>query len=270
MAGADDFKSAERGGAREICDLGVFAIFTTAVQIRRMGIIHTLLQAHGGTVVSGPFGGMKLLPEVVWGDGNLPALLLGCYEAELHPAIAQAVARNPTKVVNIGCGEGYYAIGLARLLPQARVFAFDSNQKSQDICRRAAIANQVGDRLIVAGKCDIESLRDVLTSPVLAQTERSLLIVDCEGAEFELLDPARVPETLHCDMIIECHDFAKPGITQVLIKRYSASHDIVDVLEGARDPSQFAIMRGWQSIDRWLAINEGRPVLMNWLVCWAR
>jgi SAM-dependent methyltransferase len=270
MAGADDFKSEERGGARQIHDVGFFQIFTNAIQIRRMGIIHMLLQAHDGMVVSGPFAGMKLLPEVVWGDGNLPALLLGCYEAELHPAIAKAVARNPTLVVNVGCGEGYYAIGLARLLPQARVFAFDSNQKSQDICRRAAVANRVGNQLIVGGRCDTQSLRDVLGHRLLAQTERPLLIVDCEGAEFELLDPARVPETLHCDMIIECHDFAKPGTTEVLKKRFSASHDIADVVEGPRDPCQFVTMRGWHSIDRWLAINEGRPVPMNWLACWAR
>jgi hypothetical protein len=265
MASADDFKSEERGRAGDIRDVGLFQIFTIAVQIRRMGILHMLLQAHDGNVASGPFAGMKLLPEVVWGDGNLPPMLLGCYEAELHPAITQAVARKPTAVVNIGCAEGYYAVGLARLLPQARVFAFESNQKGQEICRRAAVANQVDKRLIVAGTCEIESLRRVL-----AQTERSLLIVDCEGAEIELLDPARVPETLRCDMIIECHDFAKPGATQILRKRFSASHDVVDILEGPRDPSQFASMRSWQSIDKWLAINEQRPVAMNWLACWAR
>jgi hypothetical protein len=200
----------------------------------------------------------------------LPALLLGCCEAELHPAIAKAADRDPTLVVNIGCGEGYYAIGLALLLPLARVLAFDSNQKSQDICRRAAAANEVGNQLTVAGKCDIQSLHDVLARRVLGQAERPLLIVDCEGAEFELLDPARVPETLYCDMIIECHDFMKPGTTEVLKKHFSASHDIVDVLEGPRDPCQFATMRDWQSIDRWLAVNEGRPVPMNWLACWAR
>jgi hypothetical protein len=265
MASADDFKSEERGRAADIRDLGLFQIFTIAVQIRRMGILNQLLQAHDGTVASGPFAGMKVLPEVLWGDGNLPPMLLGCYEAELHPAITQAVTRKPSVVVNIGAAEGYYAVGLARLLPQARVFAFEVNQKGQDICRRTGFANRVNDRLIVEGKCDIEPLRRAL-----AQTGRSLVISDCEGDELELLDPARVPETLHCDMIIECHDFAKPNATEILRKRFSATHDVVDILEGPRDPSQFAAMRSWQSIDRWLAINEQRPVAMNWLACWSR
>ena len=105
---------------------------------------------------------------------------------------------------------------------------------------------------------------------VLPKTERPLLIVDCEGAEVELLHPARVPETLHCDMIIECHDFAKENATQILRSRFAASHDVVDIGEGPRDPSQFASMRSWHSTDRWLAVNELRPVAMNWLACWAR
>src|SRR5262249_43020464 len=156
-----------------------------AIQARRSGIINALFQAHSGNVVSGPFAGMTLLPEAC----DLPSKLLGCYEAELHLAIAKAVGRNPTVVVNIGCGQGYYAVGLARLLPRARVFAFDINAESQEICRRVAVANQVSDRLMVAGKCEIEVLRQVS-----GQAERPLLVVDCEGAELELLDPAHAPE----------------------------------------------------------------------------
>jgi hypothetical protein len=29
-------------------------------------------------------------------------------------------------------------------------------------------------------------------------------------------------------------------------------------------------MQRWQSTDRWLAVNENRPMTMSWLVCWAR
>jgi hypothetical protein len=249
----------------DIRDQALFQISTVVAQVRRNAIFNALLQAHAGVVVSGPFTGMKLLPEASWGDGDLSPKLLGCYEAELHPAVAKAVSRNPGVVVNIGCAEGYYAVGLARLLPGARVFAFETSDKGQDICRRAAVANQVGDRLVVAGKCEIK-----LLSPVVLQAKRPLLIVDCEGAELELLDPAKTPEIRHCDMIIECHDFMNPQITRILRERFSVSHDIDNVSEGPRDPNQFASLRGWQSMDRWLAINEGRPVTMNWLACWAR
>jgi hypothetical protein len=249
----------------DIRNQALVQIFGVAYQARRAAIINTLLQTHGGDVISGPFAGMKLLPEASWGDGDLPPKLLGCYEAELHPSIAKAISRAPDVIVNIGCAEGYYAIGMARLLPRARVLAFELSESGQDICRRAAAANLVDGRVRVAGKCDVEQL-----GQILAQGGRHLLIVDCEGAELELLDPLRVPNILNCDMIIECHDFAKPGITQTLVNRLQASHEVESVIESARDPNQFASLRGWQSLDRWIAINEGRPVTMNWLACWKR
>jgi hypothetical protein len=156
-------------------------------------------------------------------------------------------------------------VGMAKVLPQARVFAFESNEKGQSICRRTAAVNQVDDRVLVDGNCGIEALRRVMS-----QTERPLLIVDCEGSELQLLDPALAPELLRCDMIIECHDFIDPQITSVLQKRFASSHNIENVLEGPRDPNQFASLNRWTSIDRWLAVNENRPVTMNWLVSWAR
>jgi hypothetical protein len=249
----------------DIRDQALLQIFAISAQVRRTAIINTLLGLHAGTVVSGPFAGMKLLPEASWGDGDLSPKLLGCYEAELHPSIAKAVSRLPDVIVNLGCAEGYYAVGMARLLPHASVFAFDTSEQGQDICRRAAAANEVGERVRVAGTCDGEQLCRILTQP-----RRHLLIVDCEGAELELLDPVRVPEILQCDMIVECHDFVKQGITQALIDRFSPSHDIENIMEGARDPNQFASLRGWRSMDRWLAVNEGRPMTMNWLACWKR
>jgi protein-L-isoaspartate O-methyltransferase len=236
-----------------------------ATKARRAKITNALFQAHDGSVVSGPFAGMKLLPEASHGDGVLSAKLLGCYEAELHPSIAKAVFRNPELVVNIGCAEGYYAVGIARLLPQARVFGFDIDPKGQDICNRTAVANDVADRLVVAGKCEIELLR-----PLTENTRLSLLFVDCEGDEVALLDQVHLPGLLHCDMIIECHDFLNPQTTKILKRRFSGSHDIDDVFEGSRDPNQFVSLRDLDSFDRWLAISERRPMTMNWLVCWAR
>jgi hypothetical protein len=249
----------------DIRDQGLHQILMVAIQVRRAMITNEIIRMHGLGVISGPFARMQLLPEVSWSDGDLAPKLLGCYESELHPAIAKAISRNPKAVINIGCAEGYYAVGMAKVLPQARVFAFESNEKGQSICRRTAAVNQVDDRVLVDGNCGIEALRRVMS-----QTERPLLIVDCEGTELQLLDPALVPELLRCDMIIECHDFIDPQITSVLQKRFASSHNIENVLEGPRDPNQFASLNRWTSIDRWLAVNENRPVTMNWLVSWAR
>jgi hypothetical protein len=236
-----------------------------ATQARRADITKALIEEQGLRVASGPFVGMTLLADVCWGDGDMAPKLLGVYEAELHPVIAKAIGRDPKTVINIGCAEGYYAVGMARLLPQARVFAFESDERGQDICRRAATANQVAERVAVAGACDAALLRRTIP-----QNERPLLIVDCEGAELALLDAAQVDGLLRCDIIVECHDFIDPKITSALRERFEQSHDVETVIEGARDPNAFTGLRRWTSIDRWLAVNENRPVMMNWLVCWSR
>jgi FkbM family methyltransferase len=224
-----------------------------------------LLAAQAGLVGGGPFAGMRLLADAAWADGDLAPKLLGCYEAELHPAIERAAARNPQLIVNIGCAEGYYAVGMARLLPAARVHAFEIIDRGQELCRNASIENGVAERLSVAGKCDSQLLKDIT-----AYTGHILLIVDCEGAELDLLDPGRVPALERCDMIVECHDFANSIITQTLRERFSPSHDVETVLEGPRDPNRFTQLRQLPSMDRWIAVNEGRPATMNWIICWAR
>jgi hypothetical protein len=244
---------------------GLYQIFMIGVQLRRSEITGVLVQAHGPKVMSGPFAGMTVLPDAAWGDGDIAPKLLGCYESELHPAIAKAISRNPRVIINIGCAEGYYSIGMARALPNVRVFAFDTEPKAQEICRRAAAANQVANRIAVEGQCGIETLRRLL-----AENDKPVLIVDCEGAELQLLNPAELPGLRSCDMIVECHDFMNAAITKTLQERFAASHDVENIVEGSRDPNQFAPLQRMQSLDRWLAINEGRPATMNWLVCWAR
>lgn len=231
---------------------------------RRAEITSALYQVQHGSVLSGPFAGMTMLPEASWGDGDLAPKLLGCYEAELHPAIAKAIARDPKNVINIGCAEGYYAVGMARALPQSRVFAFDTNALAQAICGRAALTNQVAARAQVAGICTLDALRQIISA-----NDRTLLLVDCEGAELQLLDPNEVPGIQACDVIVECHDFLNPSITTTLRQRFAATHDVEVVCEGPRNPNQFPSLQRWQSSDRWLAVNENRPMTMNWLVCWA-
>ena len=78
-------------------------------------------------VQRGPFSGMTIVPKTSWGDGDSAAKLLGVYEDELHPAVEDAIKRNPDLILNVGCAEGYYGIGLAARLPESHVIAVDIN-----------------------------------------------------------------------------------------------------------------------------------------------
>jgi len=235
-----------------------------AARLRRAELTEELLRALGPTVHSGPFAGMRLGTEASWGDGDLAPKLLGCYEGELHGAIATAVSRRPTTIVNVGCAEGYYAVGLARLLPSARVHAFDTDERAQELCRRAALANGVADQLEVAGLCTGERLRALVAEP-----ERVLVVLDCEGAELALLTQALIAAMVRCDVIVECHDFLTRDATATLMERFRSTHRVDRIVEGARDPNQFHVLEKWAGLERWLAVCEFRPETMTWLACWS-
>jgi hypothetical protein len=58
---------------------------------------------------------MAYIPQAV-GSALIPKLL-GCYEAELHGVIACALNTTYDTIIDIGCAEGYYAVGLALHFP---------------------------------------------------------------------------------------------------------------------------------------------------------
>ncbi|MCX8509932.1 MAG: hypothetical protein ORN49_13820, partial [Rhodobacteraceae bacterium] len=104
-------------------------------------ILNTLAAKSGSKVLSGPFRGMDYAVAATEGAGA--ARLLGCYEASLHPIVEAAVARGYAQIIDIGCAEGYYAVGLALRLPQARVLAHDTNPAAQQACQGFAALNGV-------------------------------------------------------------------------------------------------------------------------------
>jgi SAM-dependent methyltransferase len=232
---------------------------------RRAEINEEILRVAGPVVARGPFKDTRLPIDTSWGEGDFSPKVLGSYEEELHPAIERAIAREPVRVVNVGCAEGYYAIGLARRLPKAQVLAFDIDPKAQAICREAAAANGVAERLTVEGACTSERLRALAT-----QHGPTLVFMDCEGAELDLLDEPTVAALANSDLIVECHDFINRAITPTLTRRFAGSHAVETFAEGARDPNRFAQLRTLGSLDRWLAVCEFRPEQMRWLACWSR
>lgn len=243
----------------------IWEIANVAARARRREIETVFVSQHGRVVQSGLFAGMVLPERVCWGDGDMLPKLLGCYELELHQTLSTILAAHPGLVVNVGAAEGYYAVGLARLLPEVPVFAFDAAELSVDICRDAALLNGVAEQVSVAGPCDPGQLQHLL-----AGAPRPLLVCDCEGCERELIDPAVAPALSATTMVIECHDFLDAAITQTLINRLDASHELVAIREIGRDPNALAFLQPLSSLDRWLAVCEFRPRIMHWLIATPR
>ena len=216
----------------------------------------------GWRVVSGPFRGLRYVPESV-GSIHAPKLL-GTYECELRPQVEALVARAPDFIVNIGAGEGYYAVGLARRLPLARLVAFEANARGRDLTGRMATLNGVATRVEVRGLCELADL-----STALRGTARPVVVIDAEGAEDPLLDPVQVPELLRAAILVEVHDFILPAIGDQLLSRFATTHrhqEIWSEPRTARDLPSFtklAAFSPWRG-QAVRAMDEQRPGRMRW------
>ena len=226
---------------------------------------------HGTTVGTGPFAGMR------YERGQPPSgfvhRLIGSYEAELHPVIAGL--RSYPVVANIGAGDGYYAVGLARRMSEARVHAFEALHSGRKLVEQLARDNGVAGRVTVHASCTADRLREVLAPG-------SLVFCDCEGCELKTLVPDDVPVLRECDLVVELHDFLDPSITPTITERFSPTHDIELVDRAPRGGSLYEFELGLSDDDRAtiaaafaaeenLSMQfEARPTRQRWAVMRSR
>lgn len=214
-------------------------------------------------VQTGPFAGLRLHDVQTWGGGeDIGPQLLGIYEQELHSSLLGFVEQRPSIVINVGCAEGYYSIGLARLLPDARVFAFDIDHRAQEASRANADLNGIGERFRIETNCTPAHLRELVL-----QDPHALIVVDCEGCEKLLFDETNIPALCQANILIELHEFTDRNILTRLNDLFSSSHRVSVIHSGPRDPHKFSFLDGSGDYDKWLLVCENRPELQRWLIC---
>ena len=172
---------------------------------------NTVLKQQGTVVMEGPLRGLDFLPQSA--EGCHVAKLLGCYEQPLLPFIEAAIEANYPTILNIGCAEGYYAVGMARRMSNTQVLAFDLNPTAQATCKALAEKNSVADRVQIGALFKPEDF-------AAYAGQRVLLLCDIEGAERELLNPDESPALKGMDIIMESHEGLLPGITAEIIRRF--------------------------------------------------
>lgn len=219
-------------------------------------ISNTLKGRSGTTIRSGPFHGMAY--ATTGAEGSLSARLLGAYEASLHPVIEAIIARAYPLVIDIGSAEGYYAVGLARRMAASRILARDDSAKAQDLCHALAALNGVADRVTVGGRMDHADLALCATTP-------TVIICDIEGAEGDLLDPTAAPALRAADILVEVHEFMRPGLIALLTDRFAPSHTITRIDRQIDASALPPWMEELSDLDRLIALWEWRGGPTPWL-----
>ena len=125
--------------------------------------------------------------------------LSGTYESELTDVFLKLENNNYSCIIDVGCAEGFYAVGLAQRFKDAKIYAFDISQTAQQLCNEMAILNNVSDRVEIRKECTQGNII------ALVQAKRSLLICDCEGYERYLFTKEIISSLKNSDLIIELH-----------------------------------------------------------------
>jgi hypothetical protein len=190
---------------------------------------------HHAIVASGPFKGARTTLSATMHDWNK---LMGVYEFYLHDVLEDAIASNPPLCIDVGAAEGYYTLGLAHRLPQARHLAYEMlDETRQKLDLSAASVNAA---IETRRECTIESLKaDVLGS------DRGFLLMDCEGCEDSLLNQELLAPLAGWHVLLEVHDYHAPGAGEKIFQLFSASHEISVVYSREPSASDLAPIAPW-------------------------
>ena len=227
-------------------------------RIRNIRLAKVITEKYGMRVQEGPFAGMKYPSAEAAGSALLPKLF-GTYEEELHEFVDRALNSQHRRIINVGCGEGYYAVGMALQMPQAHVYAFDADENARGWCYELAEANDVGERVTIGGFCDWTRLGELTEEP-------AFILCDCEGGELDLLRPDLVPGLIHCDLLVELHKMPRGGNTRSeIVRRFAPTHHVELRKYSERDPSAYPAIDVLEPGDRHYAVDEFRSRGLEWV-----
>jgi len=184
---------------------------------------HMTVGRIGKKVFAGPFRGMELIDDIM--SAIFTPQLLGTYEWEIHDAVEQAISKPYKHIINVGCAYGYYAIGFAMRMPDTIIHAYDIDENCRAQCKKMAKLNGVEDRVIIGERFNGEDFSKF-------ENEETLVFMDIEGAEQELLDPIQFEHLQKMDVIVKLHDCNIPNLSITIPAKFSTTH-MVKILPNA-------------------------------------
>ena len=232
--------------------------------VERLGkrIVQHLFPRGDFVILNGPFKGMRYF--AMSSSSALAPKLIGSYELELQPSVELMASKRINRIIDIGCAEGYYAVGMALRFPSAKVHAFDSDKVARARCAELAALNKVEKRVQLHGFCTVEELKLVLCE------QPALVICDCEGGEAILLDPEKIPALRWADALVELHEDVVPNLVQTITTRFAHTHKLTFLDPIPRRSELHSALKQLPSNDQRWALEEFRKGKMKWVCMEAR
>jgi hypothetical protein len=230
---------------------------------RRKFLSNKLLEEFNGVIRYGLFTGLKFSSDNSWGVGERASMLLGLYEKEILTSLQNIPCKYKT-FIDLGAADGYYGIGALVNGMFEKSYCYEMNVAGQKIIKKNAELNNVASKVVIRGFADKYFYKDLKNDEI----DQSVLLVDIEGAEFNLFDKNLFKKFSKSIIYIELHPwiFKNDGQEELhkLEKDAREYFTIEKITTTSRDLSKFEELKKWSDTDRWLICSEGRHKLMTW------
>lgn len=232
------------------------------IKLGRIVHIHTR-----GKVIRGPFEGVFMPHQLRWGRADLGGMLLGLYESEVVDAVVKEGSRKKW-FVDVGAADGFFLLGALVSGVFDRAIAFESDQRSVAAIHRGLALNGVTKRATIFGNAGPDFVESLLSLSSF-RVEESLILVDIEGGEYNLLTEHVLQKLSGATIIVELHEFtpeqSRLALDLARLAELMGFHT-ERIKQQGRNPHHLEELKNLSDNERWLLCSEGRPFEMEWLL----
>jgi hypothetical protein len=231
------------------------------LEIQQINNINSIFEKP--VVLNGPFKDMKY-PKYRSRSSSLYSKLIGSYEMEITDYILTAIDDKYQQVIDIGCAEGYYAVGLALKIEKTTVYAYDIDSEARKLTTEMANINDVSKKVVVRKSIKSSSFSE------FDLTKKTLIISDIEGAERFIFNSSNIKLFKNCFLIIETHDWVDINISTDLENLFSPTHN-VKAIQSIGDNIKaknysFTELESLDLLTKYRVFEEGRRYVDEWLI----
>lgn len=233
-----------------------------AIYQRQLILSRDLDQKFNSVVKYGLFKGFKLSTSTWWAKRERGAMLLGLYEIEVLESLKK-IPPTYTTFIDLGAADGYYGVGVLVGNLFQNSICYEISELGRQTIKENASLNGVSNRIQIRGTADKDFYKGIDQNTL----NNSVLLIDIEGAEFDLVHKETFAAFKNSVIIIELHEWNLADASMELEKLKNDSqstHVITEFRTSHRDPAAFSELKKYSDTDRWLICSEGRPEVMRW------
>lgn len=238
-------------------------IIKILINKHKIRLSNILKKMHKNCIAYGPFKGLKLSSTTHWSAPDHGAMILGLYEQEILQQICSLPQKYNT-LIDLGAADGYYGIGVLVNHLFSKSYCYEITEKGRTSILENAKLNNLESQVEIRGI----ATQDFIDEFAQSICDTSVLLIDIEGGEFDLLTKNVFEKFKNSPIFVEIHDFffadGKNHLNKILSNSKS-THKSSVLTTSNRDLSIFSELKSWNDHDRWLLCSEGRAQQMIWI-----